>query len=227
MTVTQSGPPQSASQAEEEAKALRKWQLKLLPLMVRTLFATGIFFFAASLGQVIYLHWRIEQTIPLDMSKPEQLLVAPAASEDDRRANALLLARTLLEADAIQRRHHQARVLLMARTWTVYLGFVTGMSLALVGASLILGRVQSSSTNARLEAATMKASIDATAPGLILVFFGVTLMVVTVLVNHVITVEDRSVFLPQMRTETDQAASEKKPPPRFPSPPSSTTVPLR
>jgi hypothetical protein len=46
----------------------------------------------------------------------------------------------VLEADALQRRYHQANANMLARVWTRQLGFITGMLLALVGAAFILGR---------------------------------------------------------------------------------------
>ena len=95
----------------------------------------------------------------------------------------------------MQRRHQQGRVFLMARVWTVYLGFITGMSLALVGAAFILGRIQGSQTNATLEAGQVKAQILASSPGIILSFLGTILMVTTIMVNHTIRIEDQNIYL--------------------------------
>jgi hypothetical protein len=186
----------SASGADPGAADLQRWQHQLLPLMVRMLVGLAVFFFVASLGQLGYLHWRMEQAAPVDIHDA-RLLVMPSqgASELERQQAALLLLRGLLEADALQRRHHQARVLLMARTWIAYLGFVTGMSLALLGSAFTLGRVQGLPTTVKFDAGGLKAEILASAPGLVLAFLGVILMTATLLINHTISVEDKNIYL--------------------------------
>ena len=179
----------------EERVHQRQWQQKLLPLMVRMLLGIAVFFFMASIAQLAYMHWRIDQTSRLDLREPTQLLLAATGSPDlDRSERATLLIRGLLEADVIERRHHQARVMLMARVWTVYMGFVTGMSLALTGAAFILGRVHGSTTTVKFDAALIKAEATASAPGMLMAFLGVVLMLVTILVNHTIVVEDRNIY---------------------------------
>ncbi len=208
---TDTSPPQGYSDEE-----LVRWQRKLLPLMVRMLIGLAGFFFAASLVQLGYLHWRMEQSSTLDLTHVRQVLATtPGMAEIDRRETAALLLRGSIEADAMQRRHHQARVLLMARTWTVYLGFVTGMSLALLGSAFALGRVPGTPTTIKVDAGTLKAELLATAPGMILAFLGVALMISTILVNHKITVEDKNIYLwPEGLPSTGSSSLSK---PAFPS----------
>jgi hypothetical protein len=217
-------PSESAEAAEavsrEEALRLYRWQVRLLPLIVRIVLGVTVFFFAVSLAQIIYLHWRIELSPRVDLSEPLRLLTA-AQSEAiaDRRESAALMISALLEANALERRHHQARVVLMARVWTSYLGFVTGMALALVGAAFILGRVQGTTTTVRTEIASVRAELATAAPGIVLVFLGVVLMISTLFVGYKISVEDVAVYL---QSPSPRPAAPTSPPPPFSLPPEPT-----
>jgi len=104
------------------------------------------------------------------------------------------MARILLEANAMDRRYHQASVVLMARVWTSYLGFVTGMVLAILGAVFILGRVQGPSTSMEAKAADASASLKTSAPGIVLAAMGVLLMIATLYVRYDITVHDKAIY---------------------------------
>src|SRR5215469_15904477 len=116
--------------AAHESDRVDRWQLRLLPFMIRTLLGLTAFFFIVSLAQIIYLHWRIDQSPKVDLHQPISLLTQEkpnSAGESVQLADAMTMA--LLEANALDRRYHQASVGLMARVWTSYLGFVTGMVL--------------------------------------------------------------------------------------------------
>lgn len=119
------------------------WQERLLPLMARMLIGLTVFFFVASFVQLFYLHTRIENAPTIDVGR---LLRTVGAEEPLVEAERLAIQQAntaaALEVNVIERRHHQANVLLMARVWTNYLGFVTGMTIALVGAAFILGQLK-------------------------------------------------------------------------------------
>lgn len=200
-------PPDAKSARERglEAQRLHRWQLRLLPFIVRLLLGVTFFFFTMSLLQLGYLHWRIERNTPIDITESIRALASsPSDAPQDRRAAAALMINAILEANTIERRYKQGRVLLMARVWTSYLGFVTGMALAMVGAAFVLGRIQGVASTARFDLPAAKAELATSAPGLMLAFFGVVLMIATILVRHEITVGDASVYVGE-------------PPPRAPS----------
>ena len=180
----------------EESSSSQQWQEKLLPFMVRMVFGLTLFFFIASCVQLIYLHWNIKNSpkLDLDLSSLNSSSV-DAADVKQKLETAKLQALVYLEAYSIRRHTHQANVLLMARVWTRYLGFVTGMILSLVGAAFILGKLQIASTdvNARVQMAEL--SIKSSSPGLVLVILGVVLMLVTIVTHHQIETTDVPVYL--------------------------------
>ena len=83
----------------------------------------------------------------------------------------------------------------MSRIWISYLSFVTGMILSLVGASFILGRIREPATKLDADTKVAKFSIASSSPGIILATLGTLLITTSILTNHRIAVEDKSVYL--------------------------------
>jgi hypothetical protein len=221
-------PPDQVSTEREPRRARPRapgvtWQEKLLPLMAGMVVALTAFFFVASFVQLYYLQSRIEQGPRLDLAPAmiaardlETDLTRTATFDKDRfntgfeymQWRALLL----LEANALQQRYHQAGVLLISRIWTRYLGFVTGMTLALVGAAFILGKLRESSSQLGTESAGWKVSITTASPGLILAVLGTVLMLATLATHLDMQVSDGPVFL----TQQNAVQSERSPKPLVP-----------
>lgn len=220
--------PNSAREREREAERLHRWQLRLLPFIVRLLLGVTFFFFAVSLVQLGYLHWRIERGTPIDITESiRSLESSPSDTPHDRRAAAALMINAVLEASTIERRYKQGRVLLMSRVWTSYLGFVTGMALAMVGAAFVLGRIQGVASTAKFDLPVAKAELATSAPGLMLAFLGVVLMIATILVRHEITVGDASVYVGEPRPRAPSSAqAQPGPQPELNIPPAYAKPPI-
>ena len=169
----------------------RRWQLRLLPLMSRMIVGLTIFFFAATMAQLWYLDTRIERVPVPDLAglglAPDTALAARPTPE--------LRVLASLDAALLARRYHQANVFLMGRLWTSYLGFVTGMILALVGAVFILGKLREDATEASGKAAGAEGALRTSSPGIVLAALGVTLMITTIVTNHPIQTADAPVYV--------------------------------
>ena len=195
-----------------------KWQKRLMPFMVTVLSVVMLFFFTASAFQLYYLHQRIERSPELDLNP---VLVAiesnPAgASEKDKLQIARWKTLAILEGNALQRRYHQANVLLMSRIWTGYLGFVTGMILALVGATFILGKLRESESKVDAASAAWKVSLTTASPGLVLAVLGTILMITTIMGRYEIQVNDGQLYTAEWNrvNEADpQVETNALPPP--------------
>jgi hypothetical protein len=83
----------------------------------------------------------------------------------------------------------------MARVWVRYLGFVTGMILALVGAVFVLGKIREDRTDLGLQHKDFKGTLSTTSPGLVLATLGSILMLVTLLTHHEIDVADGPLYV--------------------------------
>lgn len=176
--------------------AKTRWQERLLPIMGGLLIGLAIFFFAASFIQMTYLHTSILNYPKLSVdSGAAKEVVASGQTFDERLQARRLELLANMEAYVVGRRYHQASVALMASLWVRYLGFVTGMILALVGASFVLGRLSEPASSISGKTSLLDFSVRSTSPGIILVVLGVILMFATITDKDEFQVKDAPVYL--------------------------------
>lgn len=196
--------PEPADPARmNENTATLRWQARLRAWMQLMVTGVIVFFLVASGWQIYYVHLRIEKAPALDLA------FAAGGSLSAEQEHWRTLAR--LEAHAIQQRYHQANVILMSRIWTTYLGFVTGMILAAVGAAFILGKLREQASEISGKSEAWQLSIASTSPGLIMVVLGTLLMLVTILTHHKIDVNDAPLYLGVSSAQTAPAVLPKPP----------------
>ena len=152
------------------------------------------FFLIASVIQLYQLQARIYASPPFNLrgeNLPDRVLQV-----DPGQALNLLKWQSLisLESHAVARRYHQANALLVARVWTQYLGFLTGMILAFVGATFILGKLSEKPTEISGGGEGWRVAIDTSSPGLVLVLLGTVLMMTTILVRREVKVADEPLY---------------------------------
>jgi hypothetical protein len=165
------------------------WQQRLLPLMSVMLVGLTLFFLAATYIQLADLTARIFDAPRLDL-KP-----ALSTGLDDANFEAHWKALVILEGNSLERRYHQANVLLMSRVWLRYLGFLTGMILSLVGSVFVLGKMREQATVGSAEGGGWKLAVNSTSPGLILAVLGTVLMVIALVTNPAVKVSDGRAYL--------------------------------
>lgn len=191
MTNPADGPRTVSDVAALAVAGDRSWQKHMLPLMVRMVLALTVFFFTVSLVQLTYLHWTIRQAPELDLSPAlSEFRKFPPTTFEQRLRVAELQMMAGLDAGTTEQRYHQVSAALMARVWKGYMGFVTGMILAMVGALFILGKMQEAVSVSAASGPAGTLSIKSTSPGLILGVLGVVLMVTAIIVNHRIDFTD-------------------------------------
>jgi len=194
-------------------KELSSWQKKLLPFMTYTISGLTIFFFLASFGQLIFLHLSILKVTEMEPYKlPDVLLPEVHLTSEEILAAGRLQALIILEHRSMERLYHQANVSLMSRVWINYLGFVTGMILALVGATFILGKLREPPFKTNGDFIAGKFSFEGTSPGIFLVIAGIILMVTTIVTHHEIEVTYSPVYLP-LEYETTMIKEQAAPKP--------------
>jgi hypothetical protein len=210
-----------------------RWQKRLLPFMVVVLSLVMLFFFTASAFQLYYLHQRIERSPELDLNPALGILESnPAgASEKDKLEIGRWKTLSILEGNALQRRYHQANTLLMSRIWTAYLGFVTGMILALVGATFILGKLRESESQVDAGSQLWKFSITTASPGLVLALLGTILMITTMVSHYEIKVSDGQLYTAgwdgAANRERQDQADALPPPATFPAESEDEVIPTK
>lgn len=195
-----SAPPPQGIDAQRAA-----WQTKLLPLMGAILVLGAIFFAVMSVVELRDLYKRVEHR-PINFA--ERLAAFEKGADPKALAGADYLRFKVLaslEADALERRYHQANATMLARVWTRQLGFVTGMLLALVGAAFILGRLSEPPTRLEAGAEGWKGVLETSSPGLALAVLGSALMALTIWIPFGVETRDVNTYL--------RAADVRLPPP--------------
>jgi hypothetical protein len=187
----------SMADQTETRRTLLEWQVALLPLMSTMLIGLTVFFFIASFVQLRNVQ---NQIVESPKAQLDEIIASVTDNNVHQTSQEVLLASELqilasLESYALDRRYHQANVFLMSRVWTRYLGFVTGMILALIGSSFVLGKMRGDSANVHVSAGGMAGTFQGTESGLLLAVLGVALMMTTLIVNHPISTEDAPVFM--------------------------------
>jgi hypothetical protein len=188
-------------------RELASWRRRLLPLMSGVLLALAGVFVVASFWQIHDIQQRIDAPTQSAADSVFRLLeqqigsgrvVMPAGY-----ANVRIVA--ALETDALSRRYRHASALL-ARTWTRYMGFLTGMIMALVGAAFVLGRLEEGETQFTGEAQGAKWAFITTSPGLILAALGSGLMLTALIVKADVDVKDGSAYAPLLSAMSTRSA---------------------
>lgn len=171
-------PAPSTSPADQLAEdELMAWRYRTLPMMQTLLYLVTAVFFISGLVELAYLQWSISQGAEVDRQQlPSLVSNLSDSSEADLLEAARFEAAMIMESYVVERRYHQANALLMTMAWIRYLSFSTGMILAIVGASFILGRLREQGTDLAAESAGWRLSLSSSSPGLIMVVLGVVLM---------------------------------------------------
>lgn len=187
------------------------WQQRLLPFMIRMLVVLTALFFVASSVQVYLVQKHMQEAHEPDLKTALGLLEVSAQSTPQDRLNTVRWGTiALLESHALQSRYHQVSIAMMSRLYIIFLGFVTGMVLSLVGATFILGKLREAQSHVQAGTPAWSVSLTTASPGLLLAMFGTVLMVVTVLARVDFEVRDTSLYI--QPAAFGQAASIEAPP---------------
>lgn len=165
------------------------WQRRLLPFMVRSVAVMAGFFLIVSVLLLFSLYREVR--LQVDEPLPTPAMPATAAAAEQQRFQTLVA----LEQKVIDHRYRQVNVTLILRAWTRYLGFLTGMILAMVGAIFVLGKLREAGTTLNIEGSGYKGAISSSSPGLILATLGTVLMAITLVIPFQFDVRDAPVYL--------------------------------
>ncbi|MBI5030230.1 MAG: hypothetical protein HZB51_06870 [Chloroflexi bacterium] len=193
-------------------KSPNDWQERLLPLMTRILTSLTVFFFVATFIQLGVLYWNILQVPEVEFSAPGGVEpLGKATNLNEQLTVRKLEYSATLEAYSITRRYHQAAIVLASSLWLRYLGFVTGMILALVGASFILGKLQEPLSELTGKWSALDISLKSASPGIILAVLGVILMLATIVDVDKVDVKDGAIYFANTEAITVSTPTSTRP----------------
>ena len=181
-----------------ETKSKLKWQNKLLPFMILMIVGLTVVFFFISLKQVEKVQNKIQKGPEIILENIYDNYMNSDTTQSLLKLESIYKWNFLVELESftIKNRYHQANTLLMSRIWMIYLGFITGVVICLVGALFILGKMSESVSEIDADTSIWKVSISTSSPGIILVVFGTLLMITTLFSKSEIRVEDTSIYMP-------------------------------
>lgn len=182
--------------AADAAAALAAWQKRLLPFMTRSIIAMAVLFFMFSAVHLYHVSRFIDDAQGTNIRGQVASEIARANGGAQAVPNSLLL----LEADALDKRYHQASALLLSRIWSRQMAFITGMVLAFIGAVFILGKMSDAAVS-QVEGGTAdwKVAVSSASPGIILSVLGTALLMTSLLVRTTLDVADGAAYLPSLR----------------------------
>jgi hypothetical protein len=184
--------PELKARAASERRDDR-WQKSMSPWLLTFISVLAAFFLGASYLQFKGLAEHIApDTTPTSAATMEW---AREAAQADSGSDPVVLQTMILASmatDSTAQRYGLAKVGLMSAVWLRYLGFVTGMIMALMGAAFLGGRVKDADGGTEIEgeSALWKGSIRSASPGLLLAAMGSLLMITAMLNNFEVAVED-------------------------------------
>lgn len=176
----------------EAAKAEQRWQRSVLPFMMAGLVVAAAFF-----GWTTYTFFDRLQT-ELAYSRAEAYGLIDRADAAARGVSDIAYrdwaVRSTLEQAALQQRFNVQVAIVKGRLWARFMGFLTGMLLALTGCVFVLGKLRSDidfSGSAKGTSAALKTS----SPGVYLALLGTIIIVMALAVPGSVESTDAAVYL--------------------------------
>jgi hypothetical protein len=194
----------------QDSQKTWEWQTRLLPFVLVLLTLLTLFACVSNVLQVYQVEKHIETNHEIDLKELAPSALGDAATATEKLTYARWRTLVAMELNAIESRYHQANMILMTRVYIVFLGFTTGMVLAMVGATFILAKLRESESTMEAGTATWKMAFTSASPGLVLALFGTTLMLATIWARTEISVRDKSVYLSESFDVPDTTQTQDK-----------------
>jgi hypothetical protein len=182
---------------EQPDTSIINWQQKLLPWMVIMPTALiGVFIFLATV-QMRNFEAKVFSAEKSDVANNLVEMYEKSNPEHATRMDFIkLYTLTKMEEHSIDRRYNQAGTIVMSGIYTKYLGFFTGMILAIVGSVFIISKLKEDTS--KLEGSIkehIKFNVVSSSPGIIFGLLGTILMATTILKRGEVNVQDQPLYL--------------------------------
>lgn len=158
------------------------WQRRVMPWMLGLLLGLSVVFVMASISGALMVRadFRAERLNPVDTALHQLQSLVGETPARERLEPARFLTLAALDARMLELRYHQTSSMALASIWTRFMGYLTGMILALVGAIFVLGKIRDTTpTTASGSGGGFQGSLTTTWPGLVLAVLGTVLMIVS------------------------------------------------
>jgi hypothetical protein len=188
----------------ETARAERRWQRTVLPFMVGALVLAAVFF-----GWTTYAFFdRLQSELSYGKTEPYGLIdrvdkVMQGAENLSYRDWAV---RATLEHAALEHRFNVQVAIVKGRLWSRFMGFLTGMLLALTGCVFVLGKLRSD-IDFSGAASGASAILKTTSPGVYLALLGTVVIGMALAVPGEVESTDAAVYFPAVKASSSTASA--------------------
>ncbi len=179
---------------------LKTWQARMAPFMTAAVIVTASFFAVAT----IWKFGDLEARTARPPSTPAPTWSTSPQDFNQQMRVAEMQASYSLEADLIARRYDASNLAFESRLWTRFMGFVTGMILALIGAAFVLGKLEISQGELEAAARGISVAMRTTSPGILLAVLGTVLMGLSIALPGTVAMNDRAVYFMRPGGDVDQ-----------------------
>jgi uncharacterized membrane protein len=197
--------------ASANDKHIIDWQKRMMPWLIIAPSALILIFILLATVQLRSFESHIYQSDSLNISKslPKVDSITIDTSITTKLGYLKLYALTKMEEYSINRRYNQAGEILVSGIYTKYMGFFTGMILAIVGAIFIISKLKEDTSN--LEG-TINEHINfklvSSSPGIVFGVLGTLLMITTIFKTVESNVTDAPLFLNYQNVEQPKGNDE-------------------
>jgi hypothetical protein len=204
-----------APEEKQNDKYLIAWQRKLLPWMVilPTILILVFIYLATSQLNDFSSEINNYKTSELDklfLNAKDSSLRIPVETNKEEFVKLYMLAK--MDEQLMNKRYSQGGALLVSRLYTKYLGFFTGMILAIVGAVFIISKLKENTSQLETSSEAFKLSLMSSSPGIIFGILGTCLMMTTILKQNDIDIKDVATYLNASMYQTNKVLVEDSKP---------------
>jgi hypothetical protein len=185
---------------------LKRWQARMAPFMTAAVVFTALFFAIATIWKFGDIEARLMKPSSEFAVAAWSTTIAPRDFNEQMRLEATRASYNL-ERELVARRYEQGNLSYLNRLWTRFMGFVTGMVLALVGAAFVLGKLETDKSELEAAASGMSMTMRSTSPGLLLAVLGTCLMGLSIALPVTVSVTDAAVYFVPSRVNYDEPPS--------------------
>lgn len=167
------------------------WQRRLLPFMVGFLAVAAVAFIASTLWFFHDLQGRLEFE---STEIVDSVVTLPVGSKLLDQSYRDWLVRVRLEERALKQRFQVQANVVQARLWTRFMGFLTGMLLALTGCVFVLGKLRES-VDFTAKGGAAETTLATTSPGVFLALLGTIIIGISLTGKITAELSDTAVYV--------------------------------
>lgn len=163
------------------------WQNRILPFAIVLLSSLVIFFIIIYVIEIKHTQDSFLTSDNYNFSSINKEINKSNLSQFDKLYNAEIIS--------MLNRHYNSSIIIKTRILTLNLSFLTGMILCFMGAIFVLGKFSENNNTANLSSNNITMSFASSSPGIILSFFGVCLIAISIFSKTELLVKDKATYL--------------------------------